>query len=427
MKLATFLVVALGPIYAFAFQATQVTFDNQKNIDSFEKVWKTIQDTHWDSSLVGESWTKHREDLLPTIKAATSDDEARQVMTELIQRLGQSHFGILPKKTYEVVSEQGGGNGNIGVTARIVHGEVVVTAVRPESSADKAGIKPGWVILRIRDRELGEIIERLGNEVSGPERVETMAGLVFERMMSGSKKSKIKIELQDANNETLTLDLACDVPNGTLFKFGHLPAIQVVHESKTFPGSIGYYKFNAFMDPVNIMPSFRETVRDKNHGNGLILDLRGNVGGIAIMTMGMTSEFVTEPKTLGTMKMKGTNLDFVANPGAKPIKAPLAVLIDECSISSAEIMAGGLQDLGIAKIFGSRSAGLALPSMVIRLPNGDGFQYAMADYHSASGKTLEKDGVSPDVAVDLTRESLLSEGDPVLKAAIEWIKGENLN
>ena len=422
-QVASFLtVMILTPVYGYAWQATSTAVDTQKNVKSFELIWKTIRDTHWDDELVGESWANHRKELLPKINAAKTNREARQVMTELIGRLGQSHFGILPKQSYDAISGKKGGNGNVGITARIVNGEVVVTAVRPESAAAKAGVKPGWTVGKIRTRDLAKMIERLSAEVRGPERVETMAGLALERMFSGADRSKVEVTLRNPANETKTFELSCDVPKGRMFKFGHLPSMQVIDETKTLPGNIGYFRFNAFMDPVRIMPSYRQAVRDKNHSNGLVIDLRGNIGGIAAMTMGMASEFVGEQKTLGEMTMKGTSLKFVANPRANPISAPVAVLVDECSISSAEIFAGGLQDLGLAKIFGSRTAGLALPSMVIRLPNGDGFQYAMADYHSASGKSLEKDGVMPDIAVSLTKELLLAEGDPALNAAVDWIK-----
>jgi carboxyl-terminal processing protease len=138
--------------------------------------------------------------------------------------------------------------------------------------------------------------------------------------------------------------------------------------------------------------------------------------------MGMAGEFVTKPQVLGTMTMKNTKLQFVANPRANPISCPVAVLVDECSISSAEILAGGLQDLGLARIFGSRTAGLALPSVIIKLPNGDGFQYAVANYESADGATLEVNGVEPDEPVSVTRQKLLVDPDPVLTAAVGWIQ-----
>jgi carboxyl-terminal processing protease len=100
----------------------------------------------------------------------------------------------------------------------------------------------------------------------------------------------------------------------------------------------------------------------------------------------------------------------------------LAVLIDGGSASTSEILAGGLQDLKRARVFGTRSAGAALPSIIIKLPNGDGFQYANANYVSQSGKILEGVGVTPDVVVRHTRRALLSGRDAVVDAAMAWIR-----
>ena len=140
------------------------------------------------------------------------------------------------------------------------------------------------------------------------------------------------------------------------------------------------------------------------------------------MTMGMASQFATESSPLGVMTMKGNQMKFALNARPKPVRVPVAILVDECSISSAEIFAGGMQDLGLARIFGNRTAGLALPSVVTKLPNGDRFQYAIADYHSASGKSLEANGVMPDEPIALTPKLLESQNDPVLERAIQWIQ-----
>jgi len=81
-----------------------------------------------------------------------------------------------------------------------------------------------------------------------------------------------------------------------------------------------------------------------------------------------------------------------------------------------------LKDLKRARIFGTRTAAAALPSAIEMLPNGDGFQYAMANYISEGGKPLEGLGVTPDVETPLSRTALLAGKDPALDAALEWIK-----
>ena len=172
------------------------------------------------------------------------------------------------------------------------------------------------------------------------------------------------------------------------------------------------------------MGGYSKAMKDENHQSGMILDLRGNPGGIAGMTMGMASAIVEENVELGLMEMKGTKLKFTAVARPLPYSGKVAILVDECSVSSSEILAGGLQDLKLARVFGSRTAGLALPSTISKLPNGDGFQYAIADYHSKSGKALEKDGVTPDEIIKITPELLKQHQDPVLNRATNWLKEE---
>ena len=114
-------------------------------------------------------------------------------------------------------------------------------------------------------------------------------------------------------------------------------------------------------------------------------------------------------------------MKIVPNPRRPMFDKPVAVLTDACSISAAEVMSGGLKDLDLARVFGGTTAGLVLPSTVVRLPNGDGFQYAMSSWESASGESIEGVGVVPHEKIELTRELLSKSEDPVLSAAKKWI------
>jgi carboxyl-terminal processing protease len=83
-----------------------------------------------------------------------------------------------------------------------------------------------------------------------------------------------------------------------------------------------------------------------------------------------------------------------------------------------------MKDLKRARIFGRRSAGMALPSAIEKLPTGDGFQYTTANYISAGGKPLEGLGVEPDVLIEPTRQQLLTGLDATRLAARQWIEKE---
>jgi carboxyl-terminal processing protease len=205
-------------------------------------------------------------------------------------------------------------------------------------------------------------------------------------------------------------------------KLGNLPIVHVQSDSSHLEGGVALYRFNAFLDAPRLAREFESILKHPDTTGGLIIDVRGNIGGLMLLTMGMGGWFIEDPVSLGIMEMKGTPMKIRLNPRKPRFDLPVAILTDECSISAAEVFAGGMQDLGLAKVFGSRSAGLVLPSTVARLPSGDGFQYAMAGYQSASGRTLELDGVVPDEGIELTRKMFQDGSDPVLEAAAEWIR-----
>jgi carboxyl-terminal processing protease len=144
------------------------------------------------------------------------------------------------------------------------------------------------------------------------------------------------------------------------------------------------------------------------------------------MAMGAAGWFTSQKGLkLGVMTMRGATLNFVVSPRPNATDAPLAILVDCCSASTSEIFAGGLQDIGRARIFGTRTAAAALPSAFSRLPNGDGFQYIVANYVSTGGKPLEGLGVAPDEVVEPTQKELLAGRDPVLDRAIAWMGKTN--
>ena len=148
------------------------------------------------------------------------------------------------------------------------------------------------------------------------------------------------------------------------------------------------------------------------------------------MAMGLAGWLIdpsqkTQPDLrLGSMYLRGQALKFFINPRVDAFTGKVAILVDGTSASTSEIFAGGLQDMHRARIFGTKTAAAALPSVITRLPNGDGFQYAVANYISEGGKALEGNGVTPDVEVKLTREGLLAGHDAVVDAAVAWATGK---
>jgi len=396
----------------------------QLNIDSFEQVWKTIRDKHWQVRPAGLDWQAVHDELRPAIEKADSIEAARGVMRDMIGRLHQTHFNIVPGEVYGDAGDENKTHDNTtGIDVRVVDSHALVTSLDPDSPAAKEGVQRGWEIVAIGGAELRPVIAQLQSANAGSTLFELLSRRAILARLEGGGDDTVAVEFRDGAGRAVTKRLGHAKPRGTLTQFGYLYPEYVWFDSfRAGGGNIGYVAFNLFLDPSRLMNLFSEAVKSCMQCDGFIIDLRGNPGGLGAMAMGMAGWFVDQPnQLLGTLYMRDTTLKFVVNPRAKTFAGPLAILVDGASASTAEILAGGLKDLGRARIFGTRTAAAALPSMFEKLPNGDGFQYAMANYISEGGKPLEGLGVTPDVETPLTREALLTGKDPALDAAIAWI------
>jgi carboxyl-terminal processing protease len=278
------------------------------------------------------------------------------------------------------------------------------------------------VIRKVGERSFSERIERVRARIDDDDRARLLLSMGAESSLSGTVGQTLRLSV-DTGGAERTLELPFVAPDGReVTLLPNLPPMHLHYETRQLPSGIGYIAFSVFADPAWLMPRFAEAVRSYREAPGIIIDLRGNPGGLGAMAMGMGGWFVDQPsQQLGTMYTREGRLNFALNPRPGNYRGPLAILIDEMSASTSEIFAGGLKDLGRARVFGVRSAGAALPSTVIRLPNGDGLQFAFANYVSVGGKELEGHGVTPDEEVQICAESLRSGVDPVLAAAERWI------
>jgi carboxyl-terminal processing protease len=397
------------------------------NIDSFEYVFAAVRDKHWQAKPGGLDWQTVHDELRPAIEKATTMDATRAILNDMLGRLHETHFAIIPSDLYsDLNGSSGKGEITTGMDVRVAGSQVLVTSVEAGSSAAQQGVQPGWEILKIGPMELAPVVEKLNETYAQSTLRELVLCRAILSRLDGAAGESITVEFLDGRNQRVTKSLIQGKPKGALSQFGYLYPMHVWFDSsKLANGSIGYVKFNMFLDPAHVMDRFGEAVEGCKTCRGFIIDLRGNPGGIGAMAMGMAGWFIDQPdQRLGTLYMRDTTLKFVVNPRVYTFPGPLAILVDGASASTSEILAGGLKDLGRARIFGTRTAAAALPSVLEMLPNGDGFQYAIANYISEGGKPLEGLGVTPDVEAPITREALLSGKDPALDAAIAWITNQ---
>jgi carboxyl-terminal processing protease len=399
-------------------------------LETFDKAWTIIRDTHFDVTMNGVDWEAVRTELRPRAAEAGTDSELRAVIREMLGKLGQSHFALIPSTADASTGGRLDLSAGPGFDFRLVGNVLLVTRVVAGGPASDAGVRPGWTLTAIGSTDAARLLSTIPQDV--PARIRNVeVWRAVETHLRGSSGTQIELTFQDGNSRNVAVKLEREPDAGEPARVGNLPtmAVRVESESRRTPNgkSAGIIAFNVWMPSVD--GRFQAAVDRLRSADGMVLDLRGNPGGLAAMLMGISGHFLTERKVLGTMKTRETQLRFTANPRqvsaagerVTPFGGPVAILVDSLTGSASECFAGGMQSIGRARVFGQSSMGQALPAVFDRLPNGDTLIHAYGDFVTADGTRLEGRGVVPDEEVPLTRQDLLAGRDATLERALHWI------
>ncbi len=253
-----------------------------------------------------------------------------------------------------------------GVGAQIIKmGEyVVVSEVYEGNPAQKSGLMPGDKVLSIEGKSM---VKKSTDEVS--------------TAMKGPKGTSITMEVERPNQGKKTLNLTRDE-----IKIPDVPYSGIIKDK------IGYIKLNSFTQTAHadVLKAFQKL---KSEGmEQLVLDLRGNGGGLLIEAVKIVNMFVPKNQTVVTTKgrIQEENKVYKALDNPTDLEIPLVVLIDEGSASASEIVSGSLQDLDRAVIVGSTSFGKGLVQRTYDLKYGSKVKLTIAKYYTPSGRCVQR-------------------------------------
>ena len=443
--------VAAAPQRALeAAPASTSTVDVDELLVVFDAAWSAMKNAGAISEMDDADWTALRDEHRPKVLVATNENDMRNAIRAMIADLERSHFALIPREAAEMDDElvkEGATatSGNVGIDVRIVDGDARIIAVEEDSAASDSGLPAGSKIVQVGRHKLKDFTSRFGDiedsSMAGYTRNATLAKVVA---VDPGEEITIVVEAADGSQTTHTL-MARETTSQRV-KFGNLPSLQLNtdwqvldRDSITSLGAqlpentpddfkVGVLSFDVWMLPI-MQPVASAVERFRNEKvDAVIIDLRGNPGGIGGLAMGVGGHFTTKPTDLGTMYNSFGEMHFNTNPQrvnvsgelVEPLTLPLAILVDEMSASTSEIFAGGMQDQGRAIIVGRRTPGLALPAVAKKLPNGDVLYHAIAEFKLPSGKPVEGIGIWPDLEVILNANAFATTSDPDLKAALEW-------
>lgn len=298
-----------------------------------------------------------------------------EIMTKAIEGLLSNldaHSAYLNEKKFKEFQAQTEGEfGGLGITVGMRDGVLTVIAPLEGTPAYKAGVKSGDSILKINNEStLSMSIDDAIN------------------LMRGKPKTSIQITIVRKNEpKPLVFNIIRDIIK--------LPSVYVKKIEKT---PYLYVRVSGF--DKNVTKSVLDGLKANPKAKGIVLDLRGNPGGLLNQAVGLSNLFIKEGVLVSQRgKNKEENLEYKANGRAPYTNLPIAVLVNGGSASASEIVAGALQDHKRAIIIGEKTFGKGSVQVLLPVNKDEAIKITTARYYLPSGRTIQAKGITPDIVI----------------------------
>ena len=317
----------------------------------------------------------------------------------MYESLGDPYTAYFTKDEFTSFMEMATGEyEGIGVVVtEDAEGYTTVIASQKGTPAEAAGITTGDKIIKVN----GEDVSTLGSDavvsrVKGP--ADTTVALTIAR-----------------GTETIELEVV-------------RKAIQVQTVDSQVIGNKGYIQISEFGNNTATDFEAQLTALLAQNITGLVIDLRSNPGGGVNQAVEIADRLLGETVVVYTVDKAGKKTEYKSD-ATQQLGLPIAVLINEGSASSAEILAGALQDTGAATLVGTKSFGKGIVQEVIKLTDGSGIKITNSEYFTPSGNSINKKGLEPSVGIDasdfMKNNRFTDEEDVQLQKALEVLGGTN--
>lgn len=389
-----FIVIALFALNGLFLNAKNTMFHdtnndemiNREHVSSqklFENVWQTVKDNYYDASLNHQAWSRWKEHYKGKIK---TDEDAKVAVQTMLESLDDPYSRYMSKSEYadqntSINSKITG----IGVNIATTSGKVQIINVMEGTPAQYANLQNGDIITAIDGKDVNGLpLSEVANLVRGPEN-----SFVEMTILRGKDKFTKKVIRKEIKIKTVRSSL---------------------------DKNIGYIQIMTFIGSTT-PNEFLEALEKTKRADGLILDLRGNTGGLLPNAIFIANLFIPEGNIVSIVGRNGYKYDIYAQDTEFNINKPMIVLVDGASASASEILSGALKDYKKAKLLGSQTYGKGMVQKIIPLPNETGLNLTIAKYLTPNGTDINKKGITPDIEVNFTMEDVKKQNDVQLSTA----------
>ena len=356
--------------------------------DGLEIVWEAY------SILVREY--VNREKIDPDVLAEAA-------VIGMLDALDDRYTAYIPPATFKI--DQAGFQGKFGgIGAQVETAPdrkgVIITRPLPNTPAEKAGIKAGDRILAVDGEDATgwsvlEAVNKIRGEIGTP---------VILTIMHVGSLDPVDITIIRATIEEASVILrpVSDTP------YGRIRISQFTAETAR-----------------EVREGVQELIDDG--ATGIILDLRGNPGGLLSATVDVASEFLTEGLVTYEVDSRGKRENWAVKKGGIFPDIPLVTLVDNFSASGSEVLTGALQDHGRSVVIGTNTFGKGSVNLLRALSNGGGVYLTIGRWFTPNGRLIEEVGIDPDVIVEFDPDAIGTNprasqgGDPQIEAAIKQL------
>ena len=390
------------------------------NLSSFDVVWKTVNEQHFDPTFAGIDWQALYDRYRPQIAASSGIEAFEQITNNMLFELRLSHLLVASEKRLTTYMPRLFADGNVGIDIRWRQAKAIILSIQPGGPAHQAGLKPGYEIRGIGGRDIHEIVRTA--EALPPYNVRhrngTLANYILGHL-NGPADTSVSVRYVGAHSQAKEAVMVRRTRGAGTIISDAMPPVFIEFEARRLARNIGYIWFNHFAAPVDTaFVDALETLRDTR---GLIVDVRGNPGGYFRVVDTLVENLIRVETTLYRFRLRNRTVEKKVTPSERPYHQPVVVLVDETSLSASEHFAACLQALGRAVIIGARSPGYLLGANWIRLPNGLSFMHTILEPIPFKGGALEGKGVRPDFEIGLDSSELRAGRDNQLEAARAYL------